>query len=172
MGSNLDGLIAFVGQYFYLVVLVLALLAIAWWYWSRRPGRNELIELVVAAVIIGVVALVLAQIGHRIISDPRPFMETGRPALIPSSVDNGFPSDHTLLMGAAAAVITLFVGWQMGLVFWALAVLVGLARVYAGVHHPLDIAGSLVIVVLATLIYLGARELWQRWRTAQAGSQA
>src|SRR5207253_11016900 len=113
------------------------------------PGQQrKLVELIIAIICIGVLAFLLAQAGTHLIISPRPFQESGLPPLIPSSVDNGFPSDHTLLLAVAAAVITL-VNWRWGLLFWGLAIIVGLARVYAGVHHLTDVAGSLMIASLS-----------------------
>jgi undecaprenyl-diphosphatase len=107
------------------------------------------------------VGFLLSLVGTRVVSSPRPFIVTGRPALIPSATDNGFPSDHTLLVATVAAVITL-VDRRAGAVFWALALVVGVARVLAGVHHPIDVAGSVVIALIAAGIYLLARMLWER----------
>lgn len=128
--------------------------------------RNKPVELAVAAVITGAIGYVLSKIGNRLISSPRPFIVTGHPALIASATDNGFPSDHTLLLATLAAVITV-VDRRAGLVFWVLALVVGLARVYAGVHHLLDIAGSLVIAAIALGIYWLARMLWERRQDGQ-----
>jgi membrane-associated phospholipid phosphatase len=44
--------------------------------------------------------------------------------------------------------------------FWALAAVVGMARVYARVHHPLDVLGSLLFAALALAIYAALRWLW------------
>jgi membrane-associated phospholipid phosphatase len=54
------------------------------------------------------------------------------------------------------------------LAFWVLALVVGLARVYAGVHHVLDITGSLVIAAVALGIYLLARMLWEKRQGSQS----
>jgi undecaprenyl-diphosphatase len=65
--------------------------------------------------------------------------------------DNGFPSDHTLLATAIAFAIFHF-NKKLGLFLFLLAVLVGVARILAGVHHAADIAGSLIIAGLVYLI--------------------
>ena len=83
------------------------------------------------------------------------------PPLIPSATDNGVPADHTLLLAALAASLAVLNRWA-GIIGLGFALLVGLSRVYSGVHHLLDIFGSLVIVGIAALIYLAGREVWQR----------
>jgi undecaprenyl-diphosphatase len=139
---TMDFIASFVAQYLYIIVLALVVGYLIWQH------RARWLELLFAAVFIGGVAFLLAKITGLWISDPRPFVVTGQPPLFPHDITNGFPSDHTLLVAAVAAVVAL-ANWRVGLVVWALALLIGLARVYAGVHHLLDIAGSLVLVVIA-----------------------
>ena len=157
----MDTLVVFLAQDFYLVVLALAVAFLVLRY------RRRLLELASAAVLIGGLAFALAQVGARLISDPRPFLVSGGPPLIPSSQDNGFPSDHTWLVATAAAVVTV-ANPRAGVLFWVAAAVVGLARVYARVHHLLDVAGSLVIVGLALAIYAGIYRLWQARQAAQS----
>jgi undecaprenyl-diphosphatase len=81
------------------------------------------------------------------------------------AVDASFPSGH------AAAAIAVYAGLVLlltsrfptrGLRFfaWAVAIVipvfVGLARMYRGMHHPLDLAGGLVIGIGALLVLLFA----------------
>jgi membrane-associated phospholipid phosphatase len=154
---RLDTIASFLAEYFYLIVLVLAVGLVLIRY------RNHSIRLAIAAVCIGGIAYLLSKIGGQLISSPRPFTEAGaKAALIPSAHDNGFPSDHTMLLATVAAIITL-VEWQAGIVFWIFALLVGLCRVYVGVHHLIDIVGSFVIVAIALGIYLLGKTLVERW---------
>ncbi|MHB1163156.1 MAG: phosphatase PAP2 family protein [Minisyncoccota bacterium] len=83
--------------------------------------------------------------------DPRPFAVLHITPLIPHAADNGFPSDHALLMGTLAAIVTVF-NRRLGAALWVLAILVGTARVLAAIHHPLDILASFAIAIAATLI--------------------
>jgi undecaprenyl-diphosphatase len=144
---------AFLAQDFYLLVLVAAAALLIIGY------RARLRELALAAVVIAPTAFVLAKIGALMISSPRPFIQSGVAPLIAGSQDNGFPSDHTLLLGAVAAVVTV-ANRRLGLLFWALAAVVGMARVYARVHHPVDVLGSLLFAALALAIYAALRRLW------------
>jgi membrane-associated phospholipid phosphatase len=148
----LDSLLSFLAEYFYLIVAVLALVFALTYY------RKQILGLILAGGFILVVAYLLSKIATQLISDPRPFIQNGVPALIQSATDNGFPSDHTLLLAAIAATFSL-VNWKAGLTFLGLALLVGLARVYVRVHHLVDILGSVVIVGIALLIYFAAKAL-------------
>ncbi len=169
----LTTLAAFAARDLYLVVMALAAAFAAFHFLplispgSRAssipaglPQRSDLVELAVAALFIAALSFLLAKAGSGLIASPRPFVVTGTPPLISSATDNGFPSDHTLLLAVVAALVTL-VSRRAGLLFWGLALLVGLARVYAGVHHLIDITGSLAIASLALLLYLLCKRLWQ-----------
>ncbi|MHB0865454.1 MAG: phosphatase PAP2 family protein [Minisyncoccota bacterium] len=83
--------------------------------------------------------------------DPRPFAVLHITPLISHVADNGFPSDHALLMGTLAAIVTVF-NRRLGALLWALAIIVGVARVLAAIHHPLDILASFAIAIVATFI--------------------
>jgi membrane-associated phospholipid phosphatase len=145
----------FLAEYFYLLVLALGVVLLVLRY------RDRLAELALAAAIIGGISYILSKLGNSLVSSPRPFIVSGQAPLIPSATDNGFPSDHTMLLSALAAIIGLVsIRWFM--LFGAMTLVVGIARVSAGVHHYIDIAGSVLIVVLATAIYLLARHLWKR----------
>lgn len=87
-------------------------------------------------------------IGAHVYSHARPFIVTGIPPLFPHAADNGFPSDHTLLTAAIAAGLWK-ISKPLSVAAWAVALLVGIARVLAGVHWPIDIAGSIVFALLA-----------------------
>lgn len=146
----MDNLFSFLAEYFYLMVTALAVAFVLIYY------RRQWLGIALAGGFILVVAYLLSKIATQLISDPRPFIETGVPALISSATDNGFPSDHTLLLAAIAATISL-INWKAGLGFVGLALVVGLARVYVRVHHLLDVVGSLLIVAIALGIYLAIK---------------
>ena len=100
-----------------------------------------------------VIALPLTYIVAKIISnfyyDPRPFVVGQFTPLLPHAADNGFPSDHTLLSSAVAAVIFFF-HRKLGAFLFVVAFMVGMARVFAGIHHSVDIFGSMVIALVVT----------------------
>ncbi len=156
IGEKLDSFIGFVAEYSYIGVMALVILFLGVRY------RARWLELLIATVIIGGIGYLLSKVGTNLISDPRPFVQNGTIPLIHSATDNGFPSDHTLLLATAAVIVVLVNRWA-GAVVLALALLIGLARVYVGVHHLLDILGSFAIVAIAALIYLGGREIWQHY---------
>ena len=143
--SALNTLIIFGAQYLYLVIIIAALV-----YLWRQPK-----ELRWKIALMAVLALPLTYIVAKIISnfyyDPRPFVVGQFTPLLPHGADNGFPSDHTLLSSAVAAVIFFF-HRKLGLWLFAVAFAVGASRVFAGIHHFADIFGSMVIAFVVTYV--------------------
>jgi len=129
----------------------IALSALVTLYVWLRLSTEAKKRFIVEGFIGGVLAVLLAIIGSKLFHDPRPFVAGHFTPYFPHGNDNGFPSDHTLL-AAVFAFLTLkyskFYGWLL----IVLAVLVGLARVIAGVHHLADIAGSIVFAAIGILI--------------------
>lgn len=130
--------ILFGAQYLYLVIVVLSGI-----FMYSRPKELRL-KLFLSLVIAFPLTYLVAKTGSVFFESPRPFVLSGIPPLLPHAADNGFPSDHTLLSAACAALV-LWSGKRLGIVLMGMAFLVGYARVLAGVHHLVDIVGSMVI---------------------------
>jgi undecaprenyl-diphosphatase len=84
--------------------------------------------------------------------EKRPFDVLSIKAFITES-GPGFPSGHAAFL-FALAVILFFWNKKWGIIYFVLALLNGFARIYVGVHWPLDILGGLIVGTLSsTLIY-------------------
>jgi undecaprenyl-diphosphatase len=142
----MNHIIIYTAEYLYLVVLLVAAI-----FFFKQPRRIQK-SMIVCGVIIAPVSYILAKIGGALYYDARPFVVGHFIPLIPHALDNGFPSDHMLLVSAVAMIVT-FYNKRIGAVLWALALLVGIARVAAGVHHVTDIVGSIVFVLIAAAVY-------------------
>ncbi|MBP7811315.1 MAG: phosphatase PAP2 family protein [Candidatus Moranbacteria bacterium] len=146
-------LILFGAQYLYLVIAVLAGIFV-----FSRPKELRL-RLLISLVIAFPLTYLVAKLGSVLIENPRPFVLSGIPPLFPHTADNGFPSDHTLFSAAFAALI-LWSGKRLGIVLMGMALLVGYARVLAGVHHLMDVIGSMAVAISVT---------WIVWRYVTTG---
>ena len=92
---------------------------------------------------------------------PRPFVVDSINPLFPHVIDNGFPSDHTLLTATIAASVFVF-NKKLGSLLFVLTAFVGLARVIAGVHHISDIVGAIIIsILIANLVYSAIQNINQ-----------
>lgn len=139
----MDSLIIFGAQYLYLMIVVLAI-----WYIVRQPKGSRW-RIILCAILALPLTYATAKILSTFYYDPRPFVVGNFLPLLPHDPDNGFPSDHTLLSSAVAATIFFF-NRKLGLALFAIAFLVGASRVLAGIHHFVDIIGSMVIAFLVT----------------------
>lgn len=64
--------------------------------------------------------------------------------------DRSFPSGHTSASFAVAVVYMAYLPLPLGLAFMAVAALIGMSRIYLGVHFPSDVAaGAAVGVIVA-----------------------
>ena len=108
-------------------------------------------------LVAGLIAYILAKIiGHYFQPEiERPFQKLGIEAGA-AYIDNpGFPSDHVLFcMAIFWAVWTQSRAKWAAVVILILTLLVGLGRMLALVHTPLDVLGGIVIASIGALWYL------------------
>jgi undecaprenyl-diphosphatase len=97
------------------------------------------------------VAFVLGRFASLVISSPRPFVVENIQPLIAHIPNNGFPSEHTLLVATISALVYTE-SKVVGVIIGVLAISVGIARVLANVHHSVDVVGSVGIAVFAVVI--------------------
>jgi undecaprenyl-diphosphatase len=138
-----------------------------WWRRSGDPARNRLLaseartrrrEVLLLAVAAAVLALIVNQVVSHAVVRPRPYVTYHLTVLIPAHERlSSFPSDHTAVAGAIA--MTLLLGGEAGWGWAALvgAVVIGVARVVAGVHYPSDILGGLAVGLFSGIVVLWIR---------------
>lgn len=135
-------------EYFYIPVALVAL------YFLWTEGKIKRKSIIIFAIISLPLTLAIARVAGHFYYDPRPFMVGNFTPLVPHAADNGFPSDHALLVSAIAALVFVF-NRKNGIIMGILALLVGYFRVASGVHHWIDIAGSFLISAFtAAIVYL------------------
>ena len=131
------------------------LLLVALWL----AGTNSRRSAALLAFVIAMIALGANQLIGIVWYQPRPFVIGLGHTWTTHAPDASFPSDH----------LTLFTSIGLGLIFGGLkrvgattlvvGLLVGWARVYVGLHFPLDMAGSLMVATLCGAVIV---PLWQR----------
>jgi undecaprenyl-diphosphatase len=161
--------VIFAGSY---LIFIVALIAIIVTLFSTKTVRNRIILL---AMLSSLLAFGLAWIGGSLYYDTRPFVIDHSTPLINHAADNGFPSDHAVYATVVAASIFIFKR-KIGILLGILAVLIGWARVVAGIHHPVDIAGGVIIGLVASsmgwlitrvFVRFKALEAWLGYRVNQ-----
>ena len=132
----------------YLLLLPVLILGV---YFFTRP-RDEQRRMALFAIPAGILAYALGLLGGHLYFDPRPFVVGHFIPLLLHAPDNGFPSDHTLL-AASLASVGMFWNRKLGLVLWIIAIIVAAARIYVGLHHLVDVLGSMVFALIATSLW-------------------
>ncbi len=138
------GLIIFGAQYLIFIIALIAAVHI----FLNKERRIKLGILTLLALAIG---YALARLAGLLYLHHQPFAVEGFEPLVPHAVDNAFPSDHTLISGVFASVAFL-ADRRIGLVLWALALLVGLARMFAGLHWGSDVLAAAVLALSAVFL--------------------
>jgi undecaprenyl-diphosphatase len=141
----MDSVIIFCAKYLFIAVVLLYLLALV------QASRKHRKALIVSLIVAGVIAVVLDKLGGKLYYDPRPFVSQHLNPLIQHSADNGFPSEHTVFSMTIAILLTYY-RRRLGVLAVLIAYIVGVARVAAHVHSPIDIIGAIIIAAIAATI--------------------
>ncbi len=116
--------------------------------WYKPEARVRMLWLLAVSLPLG---YALARLAGLFFSHPQPFAVGGFEPLIPHDIDNSFPSDHTIIGGVFASAAFL-ADRRFGLCLWALTIIMGLCRIAAGLHYPVDIIASCVLAVAAVWV--------------------
>jgi undecaprenyl-diphosphatase len=153
----MNSVIIFCAAYLYLIVIIG--FGIAW----ISTTKDRKIQFILMAIVAGAIAYILSRIASRLYFDPRPFVTEHVKPLIAHVADNGFPSDHALLTMTLTA-ITYFFNKKVALGMLTLSIIIGIARVLAKIHSPLDIGvGWLIGIIGAIASYYIIGYLWTKF---------
>lgn len=142
--GTLDTFMVFCAKY--LIYVLFAGLAVAAMPFLR--ARRWYTLACAAMALLG--TFVLGLLASAVLTEPRPFStHAGVRVLTPHDPGQSFPSDHATAAFAIAFVLLAYADRRWGLLALGAAVLLGFARVYAGVHYPGDIAGAAVLAAVA-----------------------
>ncbi|MBE7123230.1 undecaprenyl-diphosphatase [Bacillus cereus] len=95
------------------------------------------------------IALLVNVIIHAVYYHPRPFITHHVNQLVPHAADSSFVSDHSVLVFSIAFVFILR-GEKLKYIALIWAILVGVSRMYVGVHYPLDILGAAFLTFITS----------------------
>jgi undecaprenyl-diphosphatase len=132
------------------VIYLAPLLLLALWFWPAESRERALNQRVAVAAFFGVLlAIGLAALLGSLHVEPRPFVsDSTTRLLINHAADNSFPSDHASVAFAVGGAI---VWWRrsLGALWLGFALLIGVSRIYVGVHWPQDVAAAACAGLLA-----------------------
>ncbi|HEX7387229.1 MAG TPA: undecaprenyl-diphosphatase [Castellaniella sp.] len=115
--------------------------------WLRAGNRMR--RALIAAAVAGVIGLLINQCIGFFYWHPRPFMIPIGRTLIPHAPDSSFPSDHLTLWWAVAFSLLSQRHHRLGLALSLIGVPIAWARIYLGVHFPLDMVGAAAVAILS-----------------------
>ncbi|MDY9925884.1 undecaprenyl-diphosphatase [Methanosarcina sp.] len=151
-GKNtaLDTTMVFAAQY--LIYVFAIYLAYTWL--AKNEYRQEALFAGYASILgLGINFIITQFYFH-----PRPFMVPTGTLLITHAAESSFPSDHATVMFSVSLMLLTFISLRRsGAIFFMLALISGLARVYSGLHFPMDMAGSLLVASLSIVILLALK---------------
>lgn len=136
------------------VYMVMAALIIGW-VRGGRELRFALLDATLAALISLSLAVGITLLWYH----PRPFAIGLGHQLIAHATDASFPSDHGTLIFALAISLLAAKKMAWGAGFLALAFGVAWARIYLGVHFPLDMVGAAAVAALGATVVRAGRPL-------------
>lgn len=142
-------LIIFTANYLPIVVAVFGAIILLF-YWSKFK-KNELPIYVIIALSL---SLLIDKALNGIVDSPRPFVADDVTSLFPHVADNGFPSEHALFSMIIAGIVFRY-NRPVGIILGVFALMIGIARVIAKVHNPLDILGSAGITLVTLFATAG-----------------
>jgi undecaprenyl-diphosphatase len=131
----------------FLIYFIFAGLVILWFI-DGKIKKEQVIHALVACLIAWVIATLIKYFFPTI----RPFvLNGGETDVILRPTDGAFPSEHTVL--AFAVAVTVFMhDRKVGLWFLASALAIGIARIVANVHYPIDILGGAFLGTITAVI--------------------
>ncbi|EMY5505504.1 undecaprenyl-diphosphatase [Bacillus sp. FSL L8-0642] len=107
-----------------------------------------------------IITLLVNVLIHEVYYHPRPFVSHDVHQLVPHAADSSFVSDHSVLVFFIAFVFLLR-GEKLKYVALIWAVLVGVSRMYVGVHYPLDILGAAFLTFITSGLVVQSTRMFE-----------
>ena len=131
---------------------IIIALVFGWIWFFKKGDKWENRKLIIFAGIVFVLAVGINYFINALYFRPRPFVDGAFTLLIDKAADSpSFPSNHaTGAFAAAFAIISKDrkLGWGLMI----LAALIGISRIFVGVHYPTDILAGAAIAFIAFFI--------------------
>jgi undecaprenyl-diphosphatase len=144
----LDWLGVFAASYFQ-YFSVAFLLIFFFWPKNKRVINRLMVASALASALVS--RFIFASAIHNFLHRSRPFLVLESASKLIEIKTNGnfaaFPSGHAAFFFALAMAV-YFYNRRLGLVFFAGAILIGLARIFVGVHWPSDVLGGAILGIV------------------------
>lgn len=144
VSASSDRLIVFFARDFaYLLVIVFLI-----WLWIAKMPKKEKVLFFLSTCIAESISLgIFTQSARLFYHHLRPYLAIPSVTALLTETTYSFPSGHTVFFFTLSALLYQH-NRMLGRLFFLSSVIIGLTRVIAGVHYPLDILGGAVLGLL------------------------
>ncbi len=126
-------------------ILIVVLLTYLFW-----GDRNKNTKMVIEAFSSAISGFIIVNIIRFIYPRSRPFVSHTVNLLI-NEIGNSFPSGHAAFFFAISFIVYFF-DKKAGTAFLIVSFLMSIARIFVGVHYPLDILGGILVGYFSALL--------------------
>lgn len=147
--ANNSKILDFIGIFFadyFLYISVAILIIFLFWKKHRLMVLSSVVSVFLSRIVITEPIKILI---HR--ARPYIILDTAKKIITENSDFKSFPSGHAAIIFAIATAVYFF-NKKLGIFFFISAVLVGIARIFVGVHWPTDILGGAIIGIISGII--------------------
>jgi undecaprenyl-diphosphatase len=133
------------------------------WFLDRPGPAYRWRITCVSGLAAAALGLLISQVISHLWVRERPFVAHPRETLLLAapSHEPSFPSDHAVAAFAIACSVALVAGRRPGALLLAGATMVGITRVFVGLHYPGDIAGGALLgLTSALIVFFVAQGRW------------
>ena len=136
------------------MIYLIPLLLLGMWLWGDSMRRGQAFK----GCLVTLLALGANQAIGLVWTHPRPFMLGLGHDWMYHTADSSFPSDHLTVFSGIGLSLLFSGAFRLAFAVLATGSAVAWARVFVGVHFPLDIVGS---VMVAGVSYIVISPLWR-----------
>ena len=147
--SWLDTLIIFFATSFSIILIVITIV-----YIFKNSSNDSFFRKILIIFGSAILTYCLVKIIKNLVFTPRPFLSLDSVNLLFKYGDyDSFPSGHTAIFSSLAMAI-YFYNKKASILFFFGALIIGVARVIAGIHFPIDILSGLGLgIVISSIVY-------------------
>lgn len=139
-----------VGIFFAEYLTYFLIIGVAVWIFSRPTVKAKFRAFSFVFLSALIARGIITEVIRYFYKSERPFVTLGFEPLIFND-NSSFPSGHAAFLFAFAFSI-FFINKKLGIWFGVSALLVALARIYAGIHWPVDILGGIAVALISAHI--------------------
>ena len=136
------------------LIYLIPLLLLGMWLWGDSTRRSQAIK----ACLVTLLALGTNQVIGLVWTHPRPFMLGLGHAWMYHAAESSFPSDHMTVFAGIGLTLLFGGAFWLAAAILTMGLAVAWARVFLGVHFPLDMVGAVAVAGVAYVVIL---PLWR-----------